>query len=158
MKPADPCRLPPGACRCQGEGGPEAEPRRGLAACALRLAPEAGPEGRGRPLPSAVARRRRSALAGGGWGLGVGADPRMRVVRWWRTGVRERRRRGWGEPAKGRGARSVETSSSMLGWASSNKLKKKILGRTPGHGPGGPGSKSAPDLNNGTRKTVFLEN
>ena len=58
--------------------------------------------------------------------------------------MRERRRRGWGEPAKGRGARSVETSSSMLGWASSNKLKKKILGRTPGHGPGGPGSKSAP--------------
>ena len=79
------CRLPPGACRCQGEGGPEAEPRRGLAACALCLAPEVGPEGRGRPLPSAV------ALAGGGWGLGVGADPpsadaRGAVVAYWRAG------------------------------------------------------------------------
>jgi len=31
-------------------------------------------------LPSAV------ALAGGGWGLGVGADPRMRVVAYWRAG------------------------------------------------------------------------
>ena len=140
LRPAG-CRLAPAREREGGQGPTAcrlAPAAACLATCALRLAPEAGPEGRGRPLPSAV------ALAGGGWGLGVGADPRMRVVRWWRTGVRERRRRGWGEPAKGRGARSVETSSSMLGWASSNKLKKKILGRTPGHGPGGPGSKSAP--------------
>ena len=120
------CRLPPGACRCQGEGGPEAEPRRGLAACALRLAPEAGPEGRGRPLPSAVARRRRPALAGGGWGLGVGADARGGVLACGRGGV------GVGANRRKAGAHGqVETSSSMLGWASSKKLKKYIFWAEP---------------------------
>ena len=77
------CRLPPGAC--QGERGRAGAYGLPAGACRclpgrLRLAPEAGPEGRGRPLPSAV------ALAGGGWGLGVGADPRMRVVAYWRAG------------------------------------------------------------------------
>ena len=122
------CRLPPGACRCQGEGGPEAEPRRGLAACALRLAPEAGPEGRGRPLPSAV------ALAGGSWGLG-----RIRGCAWWHTGVRERRRRGWGEPAKGRGARSGRNLLLDVGLGQFEKVEKKNFGPNPGPWPGWPG-------------------
>ena len=118
-----------------------------LAACALRPEPGAC----ALRLPSAEGglcrRPSRWRVAAGGWGLG-----RIRGCAWCgggvlacgRGGVGVGRTGGWGEPAKGRGARSVETSSSMLGWASSNKLKKKILGRTPGHGPGGPGSKSAP--------------
>ena len=69
---------------------------------------------------------------------------RIRGCAWWRTGVRERRRRGWGEPAKGRGARSGRNLLLDVGLGQFEKIGKKILGRTPGHGPGGPGSKSAP--------------
>ena len=103
-----------------------------LAACALRLAPEAGPEGRGRPLPSGVGRR------AGGWRLGAGgwggsADARGGVLACGRGGV------GVGANRRKAGAHGqVETSSSMLGWASSKKLKKKI-GPNPGPWPGWPG-------------------
>ena len=124
------CRLSPGACRCQGEGGPEAEPRRGLAACALRLAPEAGPEGRGRPLPSAV------ALAGGGWGLGVGADPRMRVVAYWRAGEAAS---GLGRTGERQGRTVSRNLLLDVGLGQFEKVEKKNFGPNPGPWPGWPG-------------------
>ena len=127
------CRLPPGACRCQGEGGPEAEPRsRGgawpPAPCAWRLRPDRRAEGGLCRRPS------RWRVAAGGWGLG-----RIRGCAWWRTGVRERRRRGWGEPAKGRGARSGRNLLLDVGLGQFEKVEKKNFGPNPGPWPGWPG-------------------
>jgi len=49
----------------------------------------------------------------------------IRGCAWWRTGVRERRRRGWGEPAKGRGARSGRNLLLDVGLGQFEKVEKK---------------------------------
>ena len=91
-------------------------------------------------LPGAQPREGRSggrdqeaaAAAVGGWGVGQLQLGRENCV-------------SVGEPRASRsGRRDVLCLGIQVGWARDRKTKKN-LGRTPGHGPGGPGCASAPD-------------
>ena len=81
-------------------------------------------------MPSAV------ALAGGGWGLGVGADPRMRVVAYWRAGEAAS---GLGRTGERQGRTVSRNLLLDVGLGQFKQVEKKNFGPNPGPWPGWPG-------------------